>query len=584
MIDKSQVTFDSIKSSIIEYLSANKNFKDYNYTAPAISTLIDALAYTSHYLIRYANFSLNECFLDSAQLRHNVVSRAKEVAYIPHSYSAARAKLRIYLNDTAYEVSNATKVPENTIFIGSIDQKTSYTFRTLNQAIFQKDNNDNWYADVEVVEGTWITEKFEQDEFYENRYFFINNTIDTDFMKVMVYTGTSSIIAEEYVPVSNIESFGPDYPIYYIQEAYNGNLEIYFGDGVLSKKLLPGAQIEVKYLVTHGSEANNITLFSLANNIGNIALNSFKIQVLEQSNSGGDREDIESIRYNAPKFFQRQDRNVTTSDYNVAVSNKFGGWINSITSWGGEDNIPPRYGEVFIAIKPKYTEVLSPSQKERITEFLKEKNMPCIDVNVIDAQYINVVLTLNIDWKVYLSKYTNTQIHELLEETVKKFFNTNVTSFKSSFRYSRFLTDLADVDTAVDSILTNIKLKQYIIPDTSIATTYTLNFLNRLEEGSLIVGPWTVAGSNLIYSMYDKDGIIYLSMSDGQKKVIGSINYNTGVVNIENYLFGVYSKAKIPVVVTPSVQNISLAKNYLLKIDDPDLVININEIKEYIHS
>ena len=174
-MDSTQATYEGIRKNIVEYLSSNPTFKDYNFTAPAISTLIDALAYTSHYLIRYANFSLNECFLDTAQLRSNVVSHAKEIGYIPHQYKTAKVKLRLRIKNKNIQMNNGYKVPADTTFLAtSADNKKTYTFRTTNQYIFVQDTDKSWYADVEAIEGVFVTEKFLQDEYYTTKYYLIN--------------------------------------------------------------------------------------------------------------------------------------------------------------------------------------------------------------------------------------------------------------------------------------------------------------------------------------------------------------------------------------------------------------------------
>lgn len=580
-MDTSAVTFEGIRKTLIETLSANQIFKDYNFEAPALASLMDALAYVTHYHVRYSNFALNESFLDSAQLRHNIVSKAKDVAYIPYQYSAARAKLRIKITDNTLNIEEGTKIPEDTMFIATSNYGVSYIFRTVDQFVFEKNTSENyWFADIEVVEGTWAEESFTQDEYYTNRFYLLNDRVDTDFLSVIVFINSTFTVGEEFIPVENIESFGPDIPIYFLQEAYNGKIEIYFGDGVLSKKLVPDNIIKVKYLVTNGGNANNIINFSLMNMIADkIDASSIEIQVIEQSHSGGDRESNESIRFNANKFFQRQDRNVTTSDYNVAVLSKFGGWIDSITSWGGEDNVPPQYAKVFICVKPKYTNVLSPSQKERIAEFLNKKNLPCVEPVIVDPAYINVVMTLNIDWKQYQTALTKKEITEMIDKCVRNFFDTNVTTFKTTFRYSKFLSEINDLDDSIDSILSNIQLKQILYPDTNIETTYTFSFLNRIQEGSLLIGPWTIDGTTEQFSMYDLNGYVYVSGTSGYKEIIGNVDYSTGEIKIKNYLFGKGADTQIPVVVSMYSQNINLAKNYLLALSN--LTININEIITY---
>ena len=578
-MDTTQATYEGVRKNIVEYLSTNPTFKDYNFTAPAISTLIDALAYTSHYLIRYANFSLNECFLDTAQLRSNVVSHAKELGYIPYQCHASKVKLRLRINNPDLNISDGTKIPIDTTFSATLNDQT-YTFRTVEQYTFIQDDDNLWYADIEAIEGTFVTESFLQDEYYNTRYYLINESIDTDYMNVIVYASQSDTIGTEYAPVKDITSFGRNEKIFFLQEAYNGKVEIYFGDGIIANKIDPFSVIKVKYLVTNGSKANNIINFRLNNDIDStIKQHDISIDVLSPSSEGSNKEDVESIRYNAPKFYQAQDRAVTTSDYNALLINEFGGWIDSVICWGGEDNIPPQYANAFICVKPKYTDVLSPSQKEKIINYLENKNLPCIDVIIVDPSYIDVIMNLSVDWYAYKTTRQKSEIINLLENNVKNFFDVNITSFSSKFKYSKFISEISNIDSSIDSILTDIKLCQYITPVSNVETSYRVEFLNKIEPGSIFIGTWYMSGDTSLYHMsdIDNDGNLYLISSSGIKKLIGSVDYNNGVVSINNYEFkSNINLSSIPVTCIPSVQNINTSKNFILKLTN--LIINVNEI------
>ena len=577
-MDNSKVTFDDVRTSIVEYLSSNPTFKDYNFTAPAISTLIDALAYTSHYLMRYANFAINECFLDSAQLRHNVVSKAKNVAYIPYQYSAAKAKIRLTLANSV-DIPEGTKVPEGTLFTATSANGTSYTFRSIGQKIFEKDSNNRWFVELDIIEGTFVEEDFTQDYNYKKRFYLLNNNVDTEYMTVIVEGSTTDEKTVEYQKADSVASFGPEACIYYLEEAYNGQIELYFGDGILSRKLPPYSKVYEKYLVTNGSVANNIIEFNLSNAfLQSVESSNIKIEVIEASHSGADRESIESIKFNAPKFYQRQDRNVTTTDYNAAVVSQYGGWIDAITSWGGEDNEPPQYAKIFICIKPKYTQVLSPGQKEKIVASLASKNLPCVEPVIVDPQYINVILNLEVEWEPYKTARDKDDIVNIITETTNEFFKTNIVSFKSAFKYSKYLTELSALDVSIDSILSDITLKQYLTPDTTIKSAYTFEFLNKLKEGSLCIGPWNISGSLDEYRMIDSNGVVVLTTSSGRREDVGTIDYAKGSIRINGYKFDAGSPSMIPVVVSPYAQNINLAKNYLLTLDT--LNVSVNEKTE----
>ena len=582
-MDNTKATFEGIRENIVEYLSANPLFKDYNFTAPAISTLIDALAYTSHYLVRYANFSLNECFLDSAQLRNNVVSHAKEVGYIPHQWKAARAKLRLTVTDKTISMAGK-KIDKDTLFTATnYETMKSYTFRTIDQYSFVTDEKGVWYADIDVYEGTFVTEKFLQDEYYTTRYFLINENVDTDFMTVTVHKSQSDPYGEQYERATDISSFVEDNNLYYIYEAYNGKIEICFGDGKLSRKIDPYSNIKVKYLVTNGSEANNIKNFVLSQNIVDVSSDMFSLDVLVPSESGGERESIESIRFNAPKFYQAQDRAVTTSDYNTLLLNKFGSIIDSVVTWGGEEDSPPQYGSVFICVRPRNTEALSPSQKSDVIKYLESKNLPCVDVQIVDPSYIDVDMDIFIDWNKYKTSRSKSELSNIIEDTTRSVFKINTTSFKSKFKYSKYLTEINSLDDSIESILTNFKLRQYLVPESlQMRTSHIFEFHNELEPGSVFIGEWKERGDNFnTYSISDKDedGILWLKVTDGTIEKftkIGNVNYKTGRIFVDNYFFNnVKFLTQIPVECVPKLDNLVVMKKHLLRLSK--LTVNISE-------
>ena len=252
---------------------------------------------------------------------------------------------------------SGVKVPEGVIFSGTNEDGTTFAFRTTEETLFELDAAGYYYATFDIVEGTFLTDSFVQDELYSSRFYLLNNEIDTDYLTVTVYQSETDKEGIQYKRAKSLSDFGLDSEntettvkkygkyskLYYIQEAYNGKLEIYFGDNKMSQGLDPYNIIKVRYLLTVGPKANNIANFTLMGSIGNIPLSSFTIHCVTPSYGGADRESLESIKRNAPQYFQAQDRAVTIKDYNALLINKFGGWLKAITSWGGEDNVPPQF-------------------------------------------------------------------------------------------------------------------------------------------------------------------------------------------------------------------------------------------------
>ena len=598
MIDTTKATFDGIRENIVNYLSKNPTFKDYNFTAPAISTLIDALAYTSHYLLRYTNFSLNECFLDSAQLRNSVVSHAKELGYVPHQYMASRAKLRLkYVSNVSskFLASSDKKVKKGTSFTATNSETMkSYTFCTLEDTYFYKNDKGEWVADLDVYEGTFVTEKFEQSADYDSRYFLINENVDTEFMTVIVYESKNDTEGIPYKNAKLVESLGSDEALYYIYEAYNGKLEIVFGDGKLSKRVDPYSIISVRYFVTNGADANNISTFMLSDSVCDESPSAFTLELIQASESGGGREDIESIRFNAPKYFQAQNRAVTTTDYNVLLMNKFGSIIDSIVAWGGEEQTNPEYGKVFICIKPKDKTFLSLVQRNMIENYLKDKSLPCIDVEIVDPIYINVKIELDVFWNKYATSFDKSKIIDLISNATNNMFTFYSSSFKSTFKHSKYITELASLDKSIDSILARFTLKQFLIPeDIDMSLNYTFEFHNEIQKHSVLIGSWNEpTGTFTIRDDYINGELWLYKLGLDEKYYpisnVGFVDYKSGVITINKYSFyNVMGIHQIPVVCKPLMYNLSVLGRYLLKLDTQNdtndeynstgIIINIKE-------
>lgn len=607
-METTQISFEGIRREIVEYLKRQDIFKDYNFTAPGISTLIDALAYTSHYLIRYANFSINECFLDSAQLRHNVLSQAKQIGYFPYQYKTAKATvtLRAALNSNYMDLTGV-KVPSGLIFSGTNEDGVNFVFRTTNQTMFKLDKAGYYSATFDIVEGTFLTDSFIQDELYTSRYYLLNNEIDTDYLTVTVYQSETDTEGIQYTRAESLSDFGLDNKnndkiiqkygkyakLYYIQEAYNEKIEIYFGDNKMSQGLEPYNIIKINYLLTSGPNANNINNFKLMGTIENYSITDFIVTVDTPSYGGADKESIASIKRNAPQYYQAQDRAVTVKDYNALLINKFGGWLKAVTAWGGEDNIPPKFGEVFLCCLGKYSETLSPRQKSDIIDYLEDKNLPDIDVVIIDPEPIYIDTRITVDWRPANTTITRQDLISLLETTLKKHFELEISTFNSKLKYSQLLMELTNVNDAIDNLLISMSLKKILKPDYRVATTYKVEFMNPIVPTSVIIGPWIIGNTTYSISDYienkktqieavnDTTGLLYLtkSVKNGisTTKTIGTVNYRTGEIIINTYQFEAGVSKNIDVVATPNILNIQTAKNAVLRLTK-NIAIDIEDL------
>lgn len=567
------ITFEGIKQSLIEYYSSQDEFKDFNWTAPAITTLIDAQAYLAHYLCTYANFALNESFLDTAQKRSSVVSKARNIGYYPEQYKTSVASLK--LDYTGSVNLDGFVIPVGTTFAAT-NNGTTYYFRTYEPAAVQKTQSGRYWAQVNVREGTEVTNKWTQNKESNIQFILSNPKVDLSTITVKVYENESDTTGVTYNKIESIAQFGPDAAIYTVEENTEENIQLVFGDGILGKKIVPGNIVECKYVATSGSEANGIAVFQLVSIPGEgYDKQRWTVTTVSVSNSGGDRESIESIKLNAPRFFQRQGRDVIAEDYRADVMKHYGSIIDAISVWGGENNTPPEYGSVFISIKPKNALSLSSTQKNNIIATVLQSSVVGITPKIVDPNVLYVNMEINATYNKLQTLQSPVTIKEQLTEVAKSFFNNSLSSFNIDFRYSKFLAALFGVDSSITDIDTNVSIYQYITPAVNTETSYLIDFKNAIEPGTVYIGPYAVLGtsSSMYYMDDDGNGTIRVR-SDNYLENVGTVDYTTGMITLKSYRFSTDVVTQIPVSVKPANKNMSVSQNYIFSIDTIDVTLN----------
>ena len=573
------ITYNGIRQSLVDYYSQQDEFRDYNFTAPGISTLIDAQAYLAYWINTYANFALNESFLDTAIKRSSVVSKARNIGYFPSQRLAAKATLMMNYIGSA-NLDNYT-IPAGTTF-SATNNGTSYYFRTYEPAIVQKTSSGRYYAQVEVREGTMITNTWTQNTDRTTRFVLSDPGVDTTTLEVKVYSSVSDRVGTLFREIKSIGEFGPDQNVYTVEENTDGNVELIFGDGIIATAVLPNQIVECTYLACSGSEANDIAAFQLLTIPGDGHDQSlWTCSTLLTSHAGADRESIESIKLNAPRFFQRQGRNVVADDYKADLLAEYGGMIDAISVWGGEDNSPPEYGYVLISVKPKNALSLSTAQKEEMLAHIEESSVIGIIPKIIDplVLYVNMVIEVTYD-RLFL-KMTPTALTDAVTDATTYYFNNSVSSFNVDFKYSKFLTSIFNISDAISDVVGSITLYQYFLPNTGVRTSYAIEFKNAIEPGSVSVGPYLVTGvSPQVLHMDDsqKDGILREINGDTITEV-GTVDYENGIVNINNYTFSTTVGEQIIVTVSPASKNMSVSQNYVFTINSIDVEL-ISETDE----
>lgn len=576
------IIFSNIKQTLIDYYKKQDEFKDMNFAGSAINTLIDGMAYLGYYLTTYANFAINESFLDTAQKRSSVVSLSHNIGYMPAQGTSAKASVMV-----TYVGSSSMKdfiFPVGTTFQATKDG-TTYYFRTYKTTPVNVTDAGKYWAQLDLREGTLIQQTFTQDPDSTTDFILDDNLIDLSTLTVRVFESDTDTIGIRFDELTDINQFSKKKNtdklpcLYSVKENTDGRIELEFGDGVLSESVKPGNIVKVEYLSVSGKAANNIAEFTLTNIPGNPRSVSFwMVTPVEYSNSGTDRESIQSIRQNAPKFFQRQGRDVVADDYYSDIMANYSEIVDSLSVWGGEDNDPPDYGSVYICVKPIGALSLTSLQKQSIRNHILNSSVVGITPKLVDPTVVYVNMILNVEYKRINLQITKDELTESIKNTVLKYFNNNVSSFNVDFKYSKFLSSIFNVnDTILDITLDNT-LYMYFMPLTTNATTYELNFKNAIEPKSVTIGPYYVYGSSSkMYYMTDAngDGILY-EYRDTDIAEVGTVDYETGLVTINNYRFPTSAGEQIQISMKPASNNMKVTLDYIFSINS----INVNLIAD----
>ena len=387
-IEITDLDFDTVKANFKSFLSQQSHFTDYNFEGSGMSVLMDLLAYNTHYLAFHANMLANEMFIDTALTRSAAVSHAKSLGYLPSSAKASNAYVDVTV--TGVPISQTTLVmAAGTIFTTSIND-VSYKFVTIGDHTATSDTGIFVFSDVRIYEGTRVRYTYTVDSSNLEQQFIIPSAkVDTGTVVVSVQTSSSDVTTEVYTLNTDYATLDSTSLKYFLQEVEDGKFEVYFGDGVTGKKPIDGNIVILDYVVTNGSVADGATAFTPASNVGGYS--NVTALATSTASGGGDSESVDSIKFNAPLKYAAQGRAVTPDDYKAIVPSVYTN-IKSIQCWGGEDNDPPIYGKVYIAIRPNTGTSLTTTTKNSITTSLKNYNVASIVPEIVDAEILYLVL------------------------------------------------------------------------------------------------------------------------------------------------------------------------------------------------
>jgi hypothetical protein len=482
-IQVTDLDFNLIKTNLKRYLQSQTTLQDYNYEGAALSTLLDILAYNTQYQAYYLNMVANEMFLDSALQRASVVSHAKLLNYIPKSAAAPQAQIDLIIPG----VTDASlTLPKFTSFLSEAVDGVSYKFVTMD-SITQNTNQSTdtvTFSNIVIKQGEPVTLNFVYDSAANPTAIFElpDTNVDTATITVTVQESTSNTSAQVYSLVQDYLALDDNTNAFFLQEGNNGFYQIYFGDGVLGKALFDGNLVTVSYIITSGTVATGANNFVLMDTISGYSTNS--VIPVSSATQGAEKETIESIKYTAPKSYSAQGRAVTKEDYIYLIQNNAGVFpIDAVNVWGGEENDPPVYGAIFIAIKPSGGFLLTPTQKRVIEEqIIKPISVLTVQPRIIDVDYNYLVINSNVLYEPKLTSLSSSQLQTQVLTAIQGFARDTLNTFNSTFKLSSLIATVQGVSSSFVTNDATIALQKRIIPNLGSPTTYSLKYGTSLKK------------------------------------------------------------------------------------------------------
>ena len=593
--------FDQIRTSIKEYLRANSTFSDFDFEGSNFSVLIDTLAYNTYINAFNANMVVNESFLDSATLRENVVSLARNIGYVPRSRNAAKATVSLSASTTSS--SDTLTLQAGLVCVGTADN-SNYVFSVPESITTTINSGTANFNNITIYQGTYLKKQFVVDGSLDQRFLLDNSFIDTSTIVVKVKGTADSGEGREYSRSDNILNINKNSEIYLIQEVQDEKYELLFGDGYFGKKLENGAIITVSYIITDGEDGNGATNFSfsgrfldsLSNTV--IPTNTISVTTVNSAANGSAIESVDSIKYFAPRIYASQHRAVTTRDYEAIIQQIYPN-TESVSVVGGEELDPPEFGNVVISIKPKNGDFVSDFDKQTILTKLKDYALSGINQRITDLK----VLFVEIDSGVYYNASQVTNVNALktkVSSVLNTFAKANINQFGGRFKYSRLCQTIDNADNAITSNITRVVIRRNLKALINQSAQYELCYGNKFhinKDGFNIKSTgFTLAGRTGTFYFTDvpgSDGKGVISIvkdinETGKYEVVvksaGTVDYTKGeiILNTLNITSTAVANNIVEIQAFPESNDIIGLKDLYLSFSVADSTINM--VKDTITS
>ena len=587
----SDYDFDAVKSNLKSFLQGQTSFQDYDFEGSSLNILLDILSYNTHYMAYLANMSTNELYLDSADIRNNIVSLAKMIGYTPSSPRAPIASIDVTLNNAT---GTSVTMSKGTIFTTSVNDVT-YQYVNNSDVTITPIAGVYKFSSLPIYEGSLVTFKYTVDSTDVDQKFIIPSAnADTSTLLVKVQNSASDTTTNTYSLAGGYNNVTDTSKVYFIQEGQDGKYEVYFGDGVNGIALSDGNIVILEYIVTNKTVSNGASSYSLSGNIGGFT--DVTIATVSNSQGGSESETNESIRHNAPLQYAAQDRAVTTTDYESLVKSIYPNAL-SVSAWGGEDDETPRYGIVKIGVKAASGSTLTETTKNDIITKLKPYNVASVSPQIVDPEVTSVLLTSTVKYaSASTTKSTDTLKSEITTAVTN--YNTNtLQKFDAVYRHSKLTGIIDDVDTSILSNITTIKIRKSFTPTLLSSNKYDIYFRNALfnphsghnsTAGGILSSTGFKIDGNDNEMFLDDDGsgnVRLYYLASGIRTYVnstqGTISYSSGQITLNSLNVASISNIRgststiVELTVTPNSNDVVPVRDQIVELDIANSTITV---------
>ena len=485
-----ELDFDSIKQNLKNFLNQQSEFTDYDFEGSGLSVLLDLLAYNTHYQAYYLNMIANESFLDTALLRDSIISHAKVLGYVPYSRKAPRANINFTVASTSDTPSTVT-IPKGFRFLSNEIDGVSYGFVSLDETIVTKSNTSFYFLNLPIYEGQLVTYSYTHNQATNPKQVFSvpDEGVDTSTITVSVQTSSTNTASEIFTLATDATESTTTSPVFYLQENKNQRYDLYFGNDVIGKSIADGSIVPTTYLITNGSPANKANNFvatgTLVDSLGN-GLSNFTIDPVGEAAGGAERESVDEIKFSAPLQFTTQNRLITFKDYESYIKKNYPA-VDSVSVWGGEDEVPPTYGRVYVALKPKQNYYLSDTEKQRIiNEIITPKAVVAVQTIIRDPEYLYLLISPTVTYDPKKTSLTADQLRTGIRNSILSYKTTYLDKFDSKFILSKVqdAVDATDSNSIIGSKV-SVRVQKRFKPSTDQSKPYFIYFNVSLRRGTI---------------------------------------------------------------------------------------------------